>query len=296
MIDNIKAYAKINLHLEVLNKRPDGYHNICTIMAKVNLFDLLQLNECTLLEPGKFNIHFDSIVGRNKSAIDSISINQNLIAKAIRLYCNTTHMGLQATIAIKKDIPAGAGLGGGSADAAAMLIMLNRIYSRYNHEELCALSAQLGADVPFCLDGNIALCEGIGEIVSPLPPLHLPHNAIIVYDEIHSETKDAYAALGRNDGIVASSKDVILSNWDDLHIPLLLQSFTNDFQGILFRKHPQLGVIVVTLNGFNPDFVQMTGSGSAVYALFYDDQKALSAFDAIKHQFSQVFMAQLLIA
>jgi 4-diphosphocytidyl-2-C-methyl-D-erythritol kinase len=295
MIESIKAYAKINLHLEVLNKRPDSYHNICSIMAKINIFDLLQLEGCELCNPNTIDITIRCIGGQNAAIVKELPIEQNLITKAIRLYCSTAHIGSRVTIAIQKEIPSGAGLGGGSADAAAALMLCNNVFNKFSHNELMALAAEIGADVPFCLNGHIALCEGKGEIVTPLKKIPLPDSVVIVFNDIHSSTKEAYTALMRSFAPVLSKKDAVLSLWDKNDVVALLKIFQNDFQEILFDSNPQLKGIYLALQGFAPDFIQMTGSGSALFALFSDFGKAYEVFLTLKPHYTQVFVSNLLM-
>ena len=294
MIESIKAYAKINLHLEVLNKRPDSYHNICSIMAKINIFDLLQLEGCELCNPNTIDITIRCIGGQNAAIVKELPIEQNLITKAIRLYCSTAHIGSRVTIAIQKEIPSGAGLGGGSADAAAALMLCNNVFNKFSHNELMALAAEIGADVPFCLNGKIALCEGKGEIVTPLKKIPLPDSVGIVFNDVHSSTKEAYTALMRSFAPVLSKKEAVLSLWDKSDVGALLNIFKNDFQDIVFDNNPQLREIYRTLQDFAPDFIHMTGSGSALCALFHDIGKANEVFLTLKPHYSQVFVSNLL--
>lgn len=295
MIDSIKAYAKINLHLEVLNKRPDGYHNICSVMAKVDIFDLLQLEQYEVCKPGVVTTSLQCTGGRNASILKNIPARENLIAKAVEMYCHHAGIGLQVAIAIEKNIPSQAGLAGGSTDAAATLLLLNNKLKHFNEQELMVIAQNIGADVPFCLNGNVALCEGIGEIVTPLPPIPLPASAIIIYDEIHCNTKQAYADLKRGTQPVASCKDKILPLWKKGDSHSLLKIFKNDFQEIIFNNNPGLVTVYNTLKRFQPDFVQMTGSGSAIFALFFDAEHAENACSQIQTQFSQVFFTKLLM-
>ncbi|MCX8122634.1 MAG: 4-(cytidine 5'-diphospho)-2-C-methyl-D-erythritol kinase [Spirochaetes bacterium] len=295
MIDSIKAYAKINLHLEVLNKRPDGYHNICSIMAKVDIFDLLQLEHCTLCNPDSVICTLKCVGGRNASVVENIPHEQNLIARAVDVYCRHAGIGLQVAIAIQKNIPAQAGLGGGSADAAATLLLLNNSLNCFNIQQLSAIAHTIGADVPFCLNGNVALCEGIGQIVTPLHPIKLPAYAIIVYDEIYCNTKEAYTSLKRGPDKLPSLKEDILSLWYNGDVISLLNVFKNDFQDTIFTNYPELVNVYNTLKHYQPEFVQLTGSGSAIFALFFDKVRAENVFGQIQSRFSQVFFAKLLM-
>ncbi|MBM3242948.1 4-(cytidine 5'-diphospho)-2-C-methyl-D-erythritol kinase, partial [Candidatus Poribacteria bacterium] len=156
----IQAYAKINLFLNVLHKRPDGYHEIETVFQSIGLSDDIILRK--LSRDIKINCEHSQV------PLDE----SNLAYKAAKLLLEASSLSEGVEITIKKQIPVAAGLGGGSADAAAVLVGLNQLFELgYEREQLMSLGVKLGADVPFCILGGTALGRGIGEILEPLPPL-----------------------------------------------------------------------------------------------------------------------------
>ena len=166
LVENIiKAYAKINLHLEILNKREDGYHNILSIMAKTELFDLLKLEKINLYDKKAIEtkVSIKNSGGIFKDEIDKIPENDNLITKAVLSYLDKINKSAEIEFSITKNIPTGAGLGGGSSDAASALKILNKNIMGLNDEELFDIGKKIGADVPYCLVNTPAICEGIGE-------------------------------------------------------------------------------------------------------------------------------------
>ena len=180
----IKANAKVNLSLDVIGKRPDGYHTLCSVFQSVSLCDFLTVY---LSDTIKVICSDSSICGED-----------NLCFKAAKLFFEKANVQSGAEIFIEKHIPLAGGLGGGSADAAATLVALNELCDRpLSENELLAIALTLGADVPFCMSGGTKLCEGIGEIMTDLKPL--PDCFIVVAKKGQkSSTGDMYRALDSN--------------------------------------------------------------------------------------------------
>lgn len=177
----IKAYAKVNLSLDVIGKRADGYHTLCSVFQSVSLCDVVEINKA------------DSISVRCSDS--SLNGEDNLCFKAAVGFFEKAELSGGADIFVEKHIPLAGGLGGGSTDAGAVLRGLNELYGKpLSEEELLKIAVTLGADVPFCMVGGTKLCEGIGEIMSGLPPL--PDCYIVIAKKGHkSSTKDMYRAL-----------------------------------------------------------------------------------------------------
>jgi len=153
----VKAYGKVNLVLDIIGKREDGYHLLRMIMQTVNIYDELTFNK------GEEGIHITS----NKDFVPTD--NKNLVYKAIELFCDTYEVKREIEVHIEKNIPVEAGMAGGSTDAAAALRAMRDIYRPdIRNEELRLLGVKLGADVPYCIEGGTALCEGIGEVITSL--------------------------------------------------------------------------------------------------------------------------------
>lgn len=297
LADLIKAHAKINLHLEVLNRRDDGYHNIFSLMASVALHDLLKLEECVVREStGGMDIAIAvrSRGGAYAGVIDAIPAHENLIAKAATLFFERIKKNGKAVFSIEKNIPSGAGLGGGSADAAAALKLLNDRYRTFSEDELAEIGARIGADVPFCLKGGFAICRGIGEIIMPLPG-KLRCRVLIVNNGIHVDTGQAYRSLGRN-AEPASGGESAMGKTTRLLTSAILSgspgslrnTALNDFEGPVFRRHPEIGSLKDRLYALGADYAVMTGSGSSVVALFAEGDRAEAARERLAKEYRDV--------
>ena len=257
MIKQYYAYAKINLHLDVLGKRPDSYHNLSMIMQSISLHDTVTVE----IAPGSgFEILCDD------PAIPTDA--RNIAWKAARAFRYTG--GLR--IAIEKRIPSGAGLAGGSADAAAVLAALRDMAAPdMPDEELRSIGARVGADVPFCLLGGCCLAQGIGDILTPLPCLPQAYAVALVKPEFSVSTAQAYAAIdamASEDAMELRRPDTARAvahakqgNWESL-FPLCANVFEQaiPLPGLEWAKAQamQSGALLC----------RMTGSGSAVFAVY----------------------------
>ena len=181
------AYAKINLYLDVLARREDGFHDIKTVMHTVSLSDELTVS----VKPSRTREIRIQLAGNSKLPQDS----RNLAYRAAELFMDATLITADVTVRLNKQIPISAGLAGGSADAAAVLRAMNRLFKKpLTEKRLLELAATLGSDVPFCLLGGTALCLGRGERITRLPSSLSLHTVIAIADE-HVSTPSAYASL-----------------------------------------------------------------------------------------------------
>jgi 4-diphosphocytidyl-2-C-methyl-D-erythritol kinase len=300
---SIRAHAKVNLHLEVLNRRDDGYHNIFSLMASVALHDLLKLEDANLRE-SKHAVDIAVAVrnggGTHGSVTDAIPAQENLIARAATLYLERAHMNGTLVFSVEKNIPAGAGLGGGSSDAAAALKLLNGMTARFPEDQLAEIGSKIGADVPYCLKGGFALCRGIGDIVMPVPGT-LKSWVVIVNNGIHVDTASAYRSLkrgaeedaGREKAIGAMTKRIVaaLSRGAAAELRELA---VNDFEGPVFRQHPEIGRIKERLLGLDADVSLMTGSGSTVVGLFSKEETAERARVKLADDYRDVIITRFI--
>ena len=259
----IKAPAKINVRLKVTGRRPDGYHELVSIMAPVDIFDILDL---TAPFNGKIEI---SCKGREVPADEG-----NLAYRAARDFMSFAGIKDGVSIALSKNIPVAAGLGGGSSDAAAVLLALNNIYSNpLSESELHNLALKLGADVPFFLKGVPSLATGIGEILEPIanwPELWY----VIITPPIQVSTSWVYGNLklelttGEYDYIVE-----ILKN-DTFTISMLLE---NDLETVTTASFPIINTLKKLLVDAGAEGAIMSGSGPSVFGVFASPEKAESA-------------------
>jgi 4-diphosphocytidyl-2-C-methyl-D-erythritol kinase len=254
----LRSLAKINLDLRVLHKRPDGYHEVRTIFQTISLADTIEIGYA----PGRTRIDLES----------NIDIPGNLILKACELVLRATKAKGQLRIRLHKRIPMGSGLGGGSSNAASILLALPALLKKtLPLEKLLELASELGSDVPFFLMGGSAVGLGRGAELYPLPDV--PQNfGIIAAPGIHSSTPAAYAALKRE--VLAEPPPAILRNFQAFTFRTCSQTpdprspSLNDFESVVFRQHPQLKSIKGKLLQLGAWRAMMSGSGSALFGLF----------------------------
>lgn len=267
------ANAKVNLHLEILKKRSDGYHDIFSVMASTNLHDLLQLNKLDLCSDNTVKLFFDNITGEYKDLIRDLPTEDNLIYKAASLYFEKVDKSAIIHLDIEKNIPAGGGLGGGSSDAAAMLRLLNNELNYYTEQQMLEIAEKVGADVPFCLKGGIAICEGIGEIIEPID-VNIPYSVVIVNNGTHVNTKEAYSYIDMSKQVKMSEmaykerKNQIKSILKNRMLDDFNTYFKNDFEEPVFKKHFSVESLKNKIKDLGADFTIMTGSGSTIIGLF----------------------------
>jgi len=261
----VRSYAKINLDLRVLNKRPDGYHELRTIFQTVSLGDTLDLEYAR---------------GRTRIEVKSnFNIPGNIIEKAAHLVLAAAGRTGRVGFVLQKSIPLGGGLGGGSSNAAAVLLALPPLMGkRLPLPKLIELAAELGSDVPFFLLGGTALGLGRGTELYPLPD-HPSRPALIVCPEIHSSTAEAYAALRREQSPAPSPE--ILNNFQQL-VWTGSRALENDFEEVVFRLHPQLKSIQRKLLQSGAAEARMSGSGSSIFGIFGDRVQRDRAAEAFR--------------
>jgi len=277
----VRAYAKINLSLKVLNRRQDGFHELRTVFQTVGVADTLQ---------------FRYAAGRGVSiqVEDPLRIENNLVERAARAFFDETGARGMLEIKLKKVIPMGGGLGGGSSDAAATLLALAGLCRRKAPMEvLQRLAASLGSDVPFFLYGGCALGLGRGEELYPLPdPKPLP--VLILAPPVHISTPAAFRALARPDltsGQPPPKLDIFQAFvWSGLCGPLA----ENDFEGPVFSLHPELKRWREKLIRLGAHVARLSGSGAALYGVFPDRAKLQGALPRFRQEPLQTFRTSLL--
>lgn len=263
-----KTPAKINLGLFILGKRPDGYHDLETLFQMVSLYDVVEL------EPLENKIEL--ICDDPKVPTDE----SNLMIRAARLLQETVpeRTGLGCRMVLKKKIPMGAGLGGGSGNAAGVLIGLNRLWDlKLESAELSKIAARLGSDIPFFLCAPSALGQGRGERLTPLAPPRKFH-VVLVFPRVSMATAEAYQAL--NFDLTKNSKNINILRefFSQSNISSLGAHLHNDLEPIVIKRIPVVASIKQKLSSLNADGALLTGSGSAVFGIFEDSQGAQEAY------------------
>lgn len=267
------APAKINLGLELLGKRSDGFHEINTLFLPVTLCDILELSENEEL-----TIECSPSLG--------LLPEDNIIMKAADALRRTTGTNFGASIRLKKNIPQGAGLGGGSSDAATALQALNELWkTRLSHDELREIAALIGSDVPFFISKTAALGRGRGELLEPVK-ISLDYEIVIVRPEVEVSTAWAYklalpaAFRDKPSQFEEITREIPASEWRNY--------IFNDFEQGVFRWYPQIEFAKRLLYEAGAEFALMSGSGSCVFGLFTDRECAKS----VANSFRQVYLCR----
>lgn len=276
------ALAKVNLTLDVLDKREDGYHNIQSIMQTISVRDDIEIDVGTG-EPWKIECDKEGV------PLDET----NLAWKAAELYCKTIGRDPNGlTIRITKRIPMQAGLGGGSADAGAVLRALNRYYdSPLSVYALCELGAELGSDVPFCTLCGTAMVEGRGERLRKL--VDLPEMIFVVCKpEINMPTAEAYAKLDSKAISQRPDQVGMESAIAKGEVNAIAQKMWNVFEPAVVEEHLELNYIMSIMNTYGAINQTLAGSGTAVVGVFDNFEYAAVACTMLRDNYADVFIAR----
>ena len=244
--------AKINIGLYILSKRPDGYHNIETVFYPVNLCDALEIVPANGEKTGIIQTGI-SIEGKPED---------NLVMKAYYLLKKDYDLP-EISIYLRKQIPAGAGLGGGSSDAAFMIKLLNDFAGlKLSIEQMETYAGQIGADCPFFIQNKPVFAEGTGNILSPVNISLQDYYFVLVKPSVSVSTKEAYIHINPHQPLIPLKKiiDLSINEWKN-HL-------VNDFEPGVFAQYPEIGEIKQRLYAEGALYASMSGSGSAVFGIF----------------------------
>lgn len=271
----LKALAKINLGLDVLRRRENGYHDVKMIMQTVRIFDRL-----ALVKQDKEGI-------RVRTNLYYLPANENnLVYKAANLLFEEFDIRGGLSIDLKKYIPVAAGMAGGSSDAAAVLYGLNRMYGLgLSQEQLMERGVKIGADVPYCIMRGTALAEGIGEILTPLPPMP-PCNILVAKPGISVSTKYVYENLHANELKPEQHPDIdgVLEALKAQDIRGMAEALRNGnvLETVTANAYPVIGKLKETMEMNGAAVALMSGSGPTVFGIFEDRMQARRAMAAIR--------------
>ena len=250
--------AKINFGLKVLNKRLDNYHNIKSYFIEISLND-----ELSFIKSDRFHLSIEGL---------DLSGDNNLIEKAYNLLKkNYDNINTDYSIHLTKRIPLGGGLGGGSSNAGITLLALNKLWKlNKTTKQLEDLAVELGADVPFFINGGVQLIEGTGDILTKVNNSKIyNYYFLLVIPEIHISTPWAYEKL--NKSLEVNKSDI---KFPTLSSPMKWELFDNDFERVIRKTHPEIGNIKRKLLDAGALFASLSGSGSTVFGIFNSIQKA----------------------
>lgn len=274
----VKAYAKVNLTLEVLGRRDDGYHDIVSIMQTVDLADTL-----TLEEADGITLECDD---------PTLAGADNLALKAARLLADETGVKRGVRITLRKGIPVAAGLGGGSADAAAVLLGLDRLWKpKLPPERLSSLAAKLGSDVPFFLHGGTAMVQGRGEVVRPMPPADIKWLVVLTPAiNIPSKTAALYARLTQGDytrGMLTRKLEARIRGGGDVPAQFLY----NAFDAVALTAFSGLEAYWKAFESLGAREVHLAGAGPSIFALVPQKEVGTALVLLLRHRGWQAYLA-----
>lgn len=256
------APAKLNLDLRITGRRSDGYHNLETVFCLIDLYDTVGL---AVRRDGQIRLH---------TPTQGVPPEQDLVCRAAASLKQVSGVTVGVDIWLHKNIPMGGGLGGGSSDAATVLMALNRLWGcHFSREQLMEVGLKLGADVPFFIFGRSAFAKGVGE---QLCDMEIPEQwYVVVKPDVHVNT----AAIFSHQDLTRDSKPSIMPTF------LSLQPFRNDMQAVVLKEFPQVAQAFKVLSQYGQ--ARMTGSGACVFLTFPEKSQA----EAICHQIAEIYQS-----
>ncbi|CAN5248665.1 4-(cytidine 5'-diphospho)-2-C-methyl-D-erythritol kinase [soil metagenome] len=275
----LRAFAKVNYALDVLGLRADGYHEVSTVMQSISLADEVELRRAAR----GFRLSFEP------EEAEIGPPEQNTVYLAWRLLQRLTGVELPVEVTLHKKIPSGAGLGGGSADAAAVLVGLTEIFGLgLRVDELRETGGGIGADVPLCISRGTALGEGVGEILTPLPAPRA-HSLVVAKPLRSADTASIYRAYDSTETEITRSVEPVVSALRSESVPALASAVGNDLAPVTRSLVAEVAELERTLEASGALGASMSGSGTAVYGIFDDEETAWSAKETLDAPFIGVY-------
>lgn len=276
----LKAYGKINISLDVVGKREDGYHLLRMLMQTVDIYDELTFKRC---EEG---IH----ISCNKDFVPTDK--RNLVYKAIELFNNTYNIKGGVKVHIVKNIPVEAGMAGGSTDAAAALRAMRDLYEpEITDKELMTLGVKIGADVPYCILGGTALCEGIGEVITQLKPFK-DKILVVVKPSFGVSTVEVYKAFELKEIKVHPDTEGLIEAMEKDHLGYVGNNMKNLLETVTIKKHNEIQEIKDFMMKEGSVGSMMSGSGPTVFGFFEDMLTAQRCYEKLKESYKEVFITR----
>ena len=276
----LKSRAKINLSIDVLGKRQDGYHLVEMIMQTIDLYDLIEIKE---KEENQITI---------KSASEEIPLDcNNLVYKAANLIKKTFNINKGVEIHIKKNIPVAAGMAGGSSNAAAVLVGLNKLWNlNLSNQQLEKIGLKLGADVPFCINGGAVLASGIGEELTPIKGLTKDVCILVCKPDLFVSTKEVYECIDSKDIDKRPNNKFLIECLKNEDTRQLAENMFNVLEGVTMDKHPVIQQIKDIMTNNRALGAMMSGSGPTVFGLYENREDAVKCKAILEKQFKQTFV------
>lgn len=272
------AYAKINLSLDILGTLDNGYHSLKMVMQSISLFDIITVTK------------MDSGI-KLTSNLPYLPTNENNICyKAATKFFEYTKTNSGISIDISKRIPVGAGLGGGSSNAAAVLKALNKLFeTKLSLKEMCSIGADIGADVPFCVFGGTRLAEGFGEKLSPLPKMP-KYTILLVKPSFSLSTKAIYSLYDKRESVTHPDTDKLISGLKNNSIYEICEGMGNVLEETVIPDYPVIQDIKDELLSLGAINAQMSGSGPTVFGIFESFETASDAKKILWGKYKTVYI------
>lgn len=266
-----KAYAKLNISLDIIGKRENGYHDIKTLMVMTDLYDEMEFSKSDKVEiDGEFTFDF----------------KENFIYKSYEVLKDYVGCDLPFRVKIKKNIPIAAGLAGGTSNGAATFYALNELYDlKIPRDELIKLASKLGADFTYMMTSGTKIASGIGDILEEVKPIYL-ENVLIVNPGYGISTMDVYERIEIDSDRIDFDK--VISNIYDLNVEKLNLFLENKMEDVVFKDHPDLLEIKNKLREFNSASL-MSGSGATIFAIFENKEELEEAYKYFKNVYKKTF-------
>ena len=276
----LKSRAKINLSIDVLGKREDGYHLVEMIMQTIDLYDIIKIKE----------LKCNEIIIKSNSSDIPLDEN-NIVYKAAKLIKETFNISKGIEIFIDKYIPIAAGMAGGSSNAAAVLVGLNKLWNlQLSEEELKSLGFKLGADVPFCIVGNAALAEGVGEKLTYIKGLSKDVSILVCKPELFVSTKDVYGGLDLNNLKQRPNNKLLIEYLKDDNIEGVSNNMVNVLETVTSKMHEEINDIEKIMNENKALGSMMSGSGPTVFGIYKNIEDALKGKKELLKKYKQVYV------
>ena len=278
----LKSRAKINLSIDVLGKREDGYHLVEMIMQTIDLYDIIKIKE---LDTNTITI---------KSNSSNIPLDENnIVYKAITLLKNKFNIDKGLEVFIQKNIPIAAGMAGGCSNAAAVLVGLYKLWGlNLSEEELQQIGFKLGADVPFCISGNAALAQGIGEELTYIKGLPKDTSILICKPNLFVSTKDVYQGLDLDNIKDRPDNKLLIKCLEEGNIKLLSENMVNVLESVTSKMHEEILDIEKIMLDNNALGSMMSGSGPTVFGLFEKEEDAIKGKEKLLKKYNQVYVVR----
>ena len=278
----LKSRAKINLSIDVLGKREDGYHLVEMIMQTIDLYDIIKITENDIDE-----------ININSNSLDIPLNKNNIVYKAAEVLKERFNIKSGLNIFIQKNIPVAAGMAGGSCNAAAVLVGLNKLWNlKLSEKQLQEIGLALGADVPFCISGNAALAQGIGEELTYIKGLPKDTSILICKPNLFVSTKDVYQGLDLDNIKDRPDNKLLIKCLEEGNIKLLSENMVNVLESVTSKMHEEILDIEKIMLDNNALGSMMSGSGPTVFGLFEKEEDAIKGKEKLLKKYNQVYVVR----